>query len=288
MPATVIILLCVSVTSLLALDSVSDNPRCMHTQYAILGEVGQLSCHPFLKYETVQWYFENGTKPVAYRVRNITHQSGNTEYYDVLLDGSLVIPNVTRANEGLYKLRIISAETIKLYNITLVVVDPPDFPIIQIDGCKAYEDCVIQTKETNIVKCSVQNFRVNVNLTVTDPSQILTYTKQKVNETNGIYSTALTFEFDLSGDKRCQTDVYLFCNTSGVLPEFASVRQIAIRSDPEECSKEPGPIFALSVMFIFFLLIGLVIGGQIMVARRKEKRRKRRNETMQYSLIPNE
>lgn len=109
-------------------------------------------------------------------------------------------------------------------------IDPPDFPIIQVDGCKAYEDCVIQTKETNILKCSVQNVRLNVNLTVTDPSQILTYTKQKVNETNGIYSTSLTFEFDLSGDKRCQTDVYLFCNTSGVLPEFASVRQIAIRS----------------------------------------------------------
>ena len=107
---------------LLIVCTVTGNPNCRHTQYATLGVEGQISCVINETYTSIQWYFNNGREPVAYREDNVTKGRGYASgKYDVLPTGQLIIRNVTFDEEGVYQLRIYN-DDFEVRTISLLVI----------------------------------------------------------------------------------------------------------------------------------------------------------------------
>lgn len=88
-----------------------------------MGVEGQVDCVLDGSFDTIQWFFGNGTVPVAQRTKNGTTGTGYNNWdYSVLPTGQLIIRNVTMEKQGHYKVRAITAEDIEVHSVTLIAV----------------------------------------------------------------------------------------------------------------------------------------------------------------------
>lgn len=143
---------------------------CTFIQYLSFGSLGTITCPITENALVVSWY--NSTNyvndyPIIYLSDSIKGGVGyDSGEYDILLDGSLVVNNVSMKHEGIFTLSVLYRdmnEPIVMKIKIIVTVSPSSqFPVIQ--NCKNRSRICFERGSSLSLVCSVENVRPSVNL----------------------------------------------------------------------------------------------------------------------------
>lgn len=146
------------------------NQDCISPQYLERGTIGVIQCTFYEKFYGIFWYnstnvgqVESIMSYVEFSKNGIGFLSGE---YDVRLDGSLIIRNVSLRHETTFTVLVLKTKSDPPTHCTvdvIITVTPSNvYPAVQ--GCDSLSPCVLEVPREGNLTCVVENVRPPISL----------------------------------------------------------------------------------------------------------------------------
>lgn len=223
---------------------VYDTERCPGIQEVQLHTKGIVMCNVVHHSEQVFWYnkahgIDGGAafiQMVDGEVQGVGYDSGE---FDILHDGSLVINNVSRNHQGLFRVKTVDSRwMIHSHDVQLLVNDSYTPSTILIDACTDNPPCDVFLTRSKNISCRIAVTHPKMQLTMVCISEnvILAKIVKETIEEDGISYTTVTGEVMMRHNS-CGESGFVLCKAVGTGQEaLISDVHINVTNGNQTCS----------------------------------------------------